>query len=77
MPILTAANLESKYPVAGGKKPKEVIWVPPWNDIIHLIDEKTLSEEEQLTRVRRRIIRMKQSPTPEIVKNIGHDSHRS
>lgn len=70
MPILTAANLESRYPVAGGKKPKEVIWVPPWNDIIHLVDEKTLPEAERLARVRSRIIRMKQSPTPEVAKNI-------
>lgn len=71
MPILTTAELQTRHPVASGTPEKGVIWVPPWNDIIHLVDEKTLTQEEQLTKIRSRIVKMKQSPTPEIVKNIG------
>ncbi|OGN96290.1 MAG: hypothetical protein A2Y89_02700 [Chloroflexi bacterium RBG_13_51_18] len=71
MPVLTTKDLMQRYPVATDTPEKGVIWVPPWNDIIHLVDEKTLPQEERLQKIRSRIIKLKQSPTPEIAKNIG------
>ena len=54
-----------------GYSKEPIVFIPPWNDIIHLVDEKKLPRDEQLRRMRARIIRMKRSPTPEIAKNIA------
>jgi hypothetical protein len=54
-----------------GYSKEPVIYVPPWNDIIHLVDEKQLSEEEQRRRAYERMQRLQRSPSPEVAKNIG------
>jgi len=50
--------------------PKKTIYVPAWYDVIHLVDEKRLSKEEQRQRQIARIVRMKESPTPEVAKSV-------
>lgn len=65
------AELYDKYRKGKKKVVSPVIYVPPWNDIIHIVDEKQLSKEEQRRRIIDRIKRLKASPTPEIVQNIA------
>lgn len=50
---------------------QEVIWIPPWYDILHFIPEEKLPEDERIRRQRDRIKRMSQSPSPQLAKNIG------
>ena len=71
MPIYARKTLETRNPPAGKKPAQKTIWVPAWNDVIHIADERQLPRDEQLKRIRQRIIRLKQSPTPAIVNNIG------
>ena len=55
---------------AGEAKPKQTVYVPGWNDVIHLVDEKTLPYEERRRRQISRIVRMKESPSPAVAKNV-------
>ena len=71
MPIYAYKTLQKRNPPAGKKPVQKTIWVPAWNDVIHLTDERQLPADEQRRRHVRRIRRLKESPTPEIVKNIG------
>jgi len=52
------------------KPPKKMIYIPAWYDVIHLVDEKQLSKKERRKRQVARIMRMKESPTPEIAKSL-------
>ena len=54
-----------------GYTKQPIIWVPAWNDVIHLVDEKSLPEAEQLKRMLARIEAMKRSPTPQIARDIA------
>ena len=68
------ARREHAYVTALKKKEaepaKRVVHVPAWHDVIHIVDEKTLSKEEQRKRQVARIIRIKESPAPEVTKNV-------
>lgn len=54
-----------------GYSKEPVVYVPPWNDIIHIVDEKQLDEDEQKRRMMDRITRLQRSPSPEIAQNIA------
>lgn len=54
-----------------GYSREPIVFVPAWNDIIHLVDEKKLPVEEQRRRMVRRIETMARSPAPEVARHIG------
>ena len=53
-----------------GYAKEPTVFVPAWNDVIHIVDEKSLSVEEQKRRLQSRTERMKLSPSPEVAQNI-------
>lgn len=62
-------NLHKKMNYIGYRK-EPTVYVPAWNDIIHLVDEKQLSPEEQKKRMKKRIRTLEKSPSPYIAHQI-------
>jgi hypothetical protein len=71
VPVLINSYIKSHYPIAKPDKKKYEIWVPAWNDVIHLVDQHSLPKEEQKKIIVQRIEQMKTSPTPQIARDIA------